>query len=80
MILDIGQGYCIDTSVDDDDIRWAQLWAPKAVLNPRYGSMNPKKSILDVRGPDAINLCLDEFREIMGMSEDEINDWQRKGV
>ncbi len=71
MILKIGDGYEIDTSFDDAGNRWAQLWAPKTLLRDAG-------SIMHCDGPDCINECLDEFREIMGMGEDEINEWQRE--
>lgn len=71
MILTIGDGYEIDTSFNDDGTLWASLWAPKTLLRNQTGS------IMHREGPDSINECLDEFREIMGMDEDEINEWQR---
>lgn len=70
MILNIGQGWSIDTSFTDNGIRWAQLWAPKDLSGP-------SRSIIDRDGPDSINECLDEFRNIMGMDEDELINWQK---
>ncbi len=71
MILSIGDGYEIETSFTNEGIRWAQLWAPKTILR--------KAGLILYRGGEAaINECLDEFREIMGLAEDESNEWQRR--
>lgn len=73
MILDIGKGWQIDTAHDDSGERWAQLWGPATLLSPAG-------RVFEWKGFDAVETCLDEFEQIMGMDDDQINVWQNEGT
>jgi len=72
MILDIGKGWQIDTAHEDNGERWARLWGPKTLLRPAG-------KIIERKGFNAIETCLDEFEAIMGGDDDAINEWQQGG-
>ena len=64
MILTIGQGWQIDTAVDEKGNPWADLW--NVTCRAAY------------TGPGCIERCLDDFISFMKMNDDQINDWQRE--
>ena len=65
MILDIGQGWVIDTALDETTGEpWADLWNGK------------RKAAYS--GPLCIEKCLNDFRSLTEMDDDQINDWQRE--
>lgn len=65
MLLDIGRGWQIDTSINEDtDEPWADLWH--------------KGRVVMFQGENCLERCLNRFREIMDMCEDDINEWQRE--
>lgn len=64
MILTIKEGsWSIDTSIDEDTCTpWADLWSDRFITG--------------FTGTDCIQRCLDSFRHIMDMDEDELIAWQ----